>query len=85
MTAVAEHLDRTLRSLSSDAAASVEQLVWDVIKVVEIRPGQKLDQGDKAIRIHQAHIDECLKQSAELDWSDFERPAQGEEQVREDW
>lgn len=87
MTAVAEHLNRTLQSLPPGAAASVERLVWDVISVVELQPPYSQPDSDReaAIRAHQAHIDKCLEKSAALDWSDFERPPQGENQVREDW
>ena len=87
MMAVAEHLNRTLQSLPAGAAASVERLVWDVINVVELQPRYSQPENDReaAIRAHHAHIDRCLEKSAAMDWSDFERPPQGTDEIREEW
>jgi hypothetical protein len=85
MTAIAKQLDQTLSSLPAATAASVERLVWDVINVVKPRSDAPGTDRDAAVRAHQAHIARCLDSSAGLDWSDFERPPQGVEEIREDW
>ncbi|MFZ4765855.1 MAG: hypothetical protein ACOYMN_12965 [Roseimicrobium sp.] len=83
MTAIAEHLDRRLKTLPPAAAASVEKLVWDVLSVVDAEP-PALDH-EAAVKAHREHIAKCLDMASELDWSDFERPDQGVEEIREDW
>lgn len=86
MTAIAEHLDRTLQSLPAAAAASVEKLVWDVISVVELQPQTPpTARGQSTARQeHQAHWRKVDAMLDELDWSGFERPPQGESEMRED-
>lgn len=87
MTAIAKQLDQTLSSLPAATAASVERLVWDVINVVALRPQAAVPEADRAtaIRAHQAHWRQVDAMLDELDWSGFERPPQGESEVREDW
>lgn len=84
MTAIAERLDRKLKSLPPARAASVEKLVTDVLEVVDSVPATSADRAT-AIAAHREHIERCTAMAAELDWSDFERPDQGVEEVREDW
>jgi len=87
MTAIAEHLDRTLQILPAATAASVEKLVWDVISDVELQP-QANASDERAEPRRPARVSGTLgKVDAmldELDWSGFERPQQGESEVRED-
>ncbi len=85
MTAIAEHLERTLKSLPAAAAASVERLVWDVIGVVESqpKPASEADVPSSALLEHRAHWRKVDAMLDEVDWSDFERPAQGVSEVRE--
>ncbi|MDP1587462.1 MAG: hypothetical protein Q8M07_06970 [Prosthecobacter sp.] len=87
MTAVAAQLDRMLEKLPAAAAASVERLVWDVLNVVELQPQTPRPASDHEADIlaHQAHWQKVDAMLDELDWSDFERPPQGESEVREDW
>ena len=85
MTAIAEHLDRKLKSMPAATAASVEKLVMDVLNVVETAPPAPAKDREAAIKAHQEHIRRCIDSASELDWSDFERPDQGVEEVREDW
>jgi hypothetical protein len=83
MTALAQRLDDRLRTLSPAKAASVEKLVIDLLDIVD-EPAPLLDRAG-AIAAHQAHIIKCLDLAAELDWTDFERPSQGVDEIREDW
>ena len=85
MTAIAEHLDRKLKTMPPAAAASVEKLVLDVLSIVEASPPPAAPDREAAIKAHQEHIGRCIDAAAELDWSDFKRPDQGVEEVREDW
>lgn len=87
MTAVAEHLDKTLKSLPAASAASVEKLVWDVIHVIELRsaPDSVTSNHSQTIQDHQAHWRKVDEIFGELDWSVFERPEQGESETREGW
>lgn len=84
MTAIAERLDQKLKTLPPARAASVVRLVSDVLELVEDSPPSDSDRVT-AIKAHQEHIDQCVEMAAELDWSDFERPAQGVSETREDW
>ena len=86
MTAIAEHLDRKLKTMPPAAAASVEKLVLDVLNVME-EASAKPDAKDReaAIRAHQEHWKMVDAMTRELDWSGFERPDQGVEEIREDW
>ena len=84
MTAIAEKLDEVMRRLPPAAASSVEQRVWEVIH--EAEGASPADAAREArINAHQAHWLKMDSMLAELDWSDFERPPQGEYEVREDW
>ena len=86
MTAIAEQLDRRLKAMPPDRAASVSKLVHDLLEVVDA-PSAVPTETDReaAIAAHRAHIAKCLDAAAELDWSDFERPDQGVSEIREDW
>ena len=84
MTAIANRLDRKLKSLSPARAASVVRLVEDVLAVVDAAPTTEADRAE-AIEEHRKHIAKCLDMASKLDWSDFERPDQGVEEVREEW
>jgi hypothetical protein len=85
MTAIAEHLDRKLKTMPPAVAASVEKLVLDVISVVEASPPPPAQDHEAAIKAHQEHWKRVDAMTKELDWSGFERPDQGVEEVREDW
>jgi hypothetical protein len=92
MTAIAEHLDRKLKAMPPAAAASVEKLVWDLLSVVELAPmsphAQQISAAqdrEAAVKAHQEHWKKVDAMTKELDWSEFERPPQGEFEVREDW
>lgn len=87
MTAIAEKLDEVMRRLPPAAATSVEKLVRDVIEVVESAPSAETEREarDARIKAHREHISRCLEEASSLDWSDFERPPQGESEVREQW
>ncbi len=80
MTAIAERLDEVIRRLPPATATSVEKLVWDVIAVVEGAPSSATER-ETRIRAHEEHIVKCLAGAAALDWSDFERPPQGENEA----
>ena len=83
MIAIAERLDRKLRSLPPARAASVEKLVNDVLDVVESEPATSADRA-AAIEAHREHWRNMDVALDRLDWSDFERPDQGVEEIRED-
>ena len=84
MTAIAERLDEVMRKLPPARATSVEKLVLDVIAVVEGERSPEMDR-EARIRAHREHIARCVDGAEALDWSDFERPPQGEYEVREEW
>ena len=84
MTAIAERLDRKLKTLPPATAASVERLVWDVLQVVDLAPEPVADRAARIVA-HREHIKKCIDMAAELDWSGFERPDQGVSETREDW
>lgn len=84
MTAIAARLDQKLKTLSPARAASVEKLVSDVLEIVENAPAPDTDRA-AAIEAHREHWRKMDSLLDELDWSDFERPDQGVEEVREDW
>ena len=84
MTAIAARLDQKLKTLSPARAASVEKMVNDVLEFVDATPASDADRA-AAIEAHRQHIDKCLALAGELDWSEFERPDQGVEEIREDW
>ena len=85
MTAIAEHLDRKLKTMPPAAAASVEKLVLDVLSVMDAAPTQApAKDRESAIRAHQDHWKKVDAMTKELDWSHFERPDQGVEETRED-
>ena len=76
MIAIAERLDRKLKSLPPARAASVEKLVNDVLEVVDSVPVTSADRA-AAIEAHQEHWRKMDAMLDKLDWSDFERPDQG--------
>lgn len=84
MTAIAEKLDEVMRRPPPAAATTVEQRVREVLHEAE---GESPADAAREARIkaHQEHIARCLDDASALDWSDFERPPQGEYEVREDW
>lgn len=86
MTAIAEQLDRRLKAMPADKAASVSKLVLDLLEVVEGESESvpALDR-EAAIAAHRLHIEKVLDAASELDWSDFKRPDQGISETREDW
>ena len=84
MTAIAERLDRKLKSLPPDRAASVEKLVSDVLEIVGDSAPETDAERMAAIAAHQEHWRKMDVALDHLDWSDFERPDQGVEEIRED-
>jgi hypothetical protein len=80
VTEIAVELDRKLRSLDPDTAASVERLVRDALRLAEGKQASAAD-GERQIS-HRTH----LARFAGL-WAgrDFERPSQGEFEEREEW
>ncbi len=84
MTAIAERLDEAMRRLPPAKASSVEKLVNDVLAVVEDASSPDEERAAR-IRAHQEHWRKMDLLASELDWSDFERPPQLEEEIREDW
>lgn len=84
MTAIAERLDEVMRRLPPARATTVEKLVRDVIAVVEETPGLEAAR-EARIQAHREHIAQCRAGADALDWSGFERPPQGEYEVREEW
>lgn len=89
MTAIALELDRQLKRLSPERAASVAKVVRDVLDLVEAEAGPVAENEEAtqeaAIAAHREHIRKALDAASELDWSDFERPPQGEYEKREEW
>jgi len=86
MTAIAEQLDRRLKAMAPERAATVSKLVHDLLEVVDSSPAPPTSADrEAAIAAHREHIQDCLNAAAELDWSDFERPDQGVSEIREDW
>ena len=84
MTAIAARLDQKLKTLSPARAASVEKLVSDVLEFVDSTPASAASH-EAAIEAHREHWRKVDSFLDETDWSDFERPNQGVEEVREDW
>jgi hypothetical protein len=84
MTAIAERLDRVLRTLPPARATKVERLVDDVLAVVE-EPATEEAAREARIAAHREHVARCLESASNMDWSDFERPPQGDYEKREDW
>jgi hypothetical protein len=80
MTAIAAELDRKLKSLDPETAASVEQIVRDVLQMAEKKSASP--RSPEAIAAHQAHI---AKFAGIWAGDDFARPPQGEFEKREDW
>ena len=74
MTAIAAELDRKLKSLDPKTAASVEQIVREVLLMAEKKQN---------LAAWPAGFWECIR----ADWGTepFERPPQGEFEKREDW
>ena len=85
MTAIAQKLEHTLHLLPPHTAASLERMVEDAIGSVTAPPPAGDAAREERIRAHREHIQRCLDLAGALDWSDFERPPQGEHEVREDW
>lgn len=86
MTAIAEQLDRRLKAMAPERAATVSKLVHDLLEVVDAFPAPPASADrEAAIAAHREHIHDCLKAAAKLDWSDFERPDQGVSEIREEW
>lgn len=83
MNVIAERLDRKLMSLSPERAASVEKLVTDVLEVLDAVPTTSADRA-AAIEAHREHWRKMDLALDRLDWSDFERPDQGVEEIRQD-
>jgi hypothetical protein len=75
MTAIAAELDRKLKSLDPETAASVEQIVRDVLQMAEKK--------QNGLAAWPAGFWERIR----ADWGTepFERPPQGEFEKREDW
>jgi hypothetical protein len=84
MSALATRLERVIKSLPPDRAASVEKLVWDVIEIVEPPECPEEARGQQ-VAAHQEHIRRTLEEASALDWSTFKRPWQGNSEKREDW
>ncbi len=75
MTAIAAELDRKLQTLDPETAASVEQIVRNVLQVAE-----KKKDGTAA-------LPPGFWERIRVDWGHepFERPPQGEFEKREEW
>ena len=84
MTAIAQRLEQKLRTLPPHRAASLERLVEDAIAVADPVTPEQADR-EARIQAHREHIAKSLDMAAALDWSDFERPPQGEYEKREEW
>jgi uncharacterized protein (DUF2267 family) len=76
MTAIAAELDRKLRELDPQTAASVEQLVRDALKLAE-QTG--------AATSKESHREFIQRMAGSFGDEPFERPPQGEFEKREDW
>ena len=84
MSTVSARLDQVMKTLTPDRAASVEKLVWDVIRIVE-SPGPSAGDRQDKVAAHAEHVRSILNDAAAFDWSGLERPSQGESEKREDW
>lgn len=82
MNSVVQELDEKLKALSPDKAASVERLLRSAIDLMD---GSKGSDSALSMAAHGDHIDRILGEAAQMDWSDFERPTQGQLEDREDW
>ena len=82
MTAIAEQLDRRLKTMPAAQAASVTRLVRGLLEVVETTPVRP-PSDEAAVAAHRAHWEKMDALFGELDWSDFERPDQGVSEIRE--
>jgi len=86
MTAIAEQLDRRLKAMAPERAATVSKLVHDLLEVVDASPGPTASADrEAAIAAHREHWQKMDAMLSEVDWSDFERPDQGVSKIREDW
>lgn len=86
MSDIVAELDRRLRTLSPGKAASVKKLVRDALELADAGTTESADgPGDAAVAAHREHWRRMDALFAELDWSDFTRPPQGNFEKREDW
>jgi hypothetical protein len=83
MTEIAAQLDRELKVLPPEMAASVERLVRDALEMAHAVPSPEREESS-GIEAQRRHVDQCLALAAEMDWSEFERPEQGVSEVRND-
>jgi len=77
MTAIAEQLDKKLKTIAAKAASSLEKLVRDAMELVDSQSGS--GQGD--------HLppDFFSRISEEFGHDPIERPPQGEFEKRQEW
>lgn len=83
MNAIAIELDEKLKTLGPAKAAAVERVVRDTLALAGTDGGESERQS--AIEAHREHWKKMDQMFGELDWSDFERPPQGELETREEW
>jgi hypothetical protein len=76
MTAIAVELDRKLRELDPQTAASVERLVRDALQLAEQQ---------RVAKAKESHREFIRRMAGSFGDEPFERPSQGEFEKREEW
>jgi hypothetical protein len=77
MSTIAAELDKRLKSLDPEAAASLERLVRDALELVKGQNG-----GHQPCRLPSGFFSQIAR---EFGKEPFERPPQGESEKRSDW